>query len=278
MLAFFQNAKIYDNASTLIRLEVQNSYPPIIKKNLLLSGFANKLVDLVVTPELVANVAAPALRLSVGFAKAPTSIIDNKVVIATAKYKQQAVQVLTDFGLPKFVVVNAKLIIDAVPVHLTLVNLEKRPNSILGLIIKARTFLAYNHMVRDISVMLIIATLVILLLHTIDKIKNFFVALSWSFGSIGLLIVGVYVIRMWLMGMFLPTTQDAVTIAQNALVIDAVSYLLQEVRNIGLIFLGTGVISMVCWKFLNFDKLQIKINRLLHKLHIHVPTVTIKVK
>lgn len=278
MLAFFQNARVYDNVSTIVRLQIQSYYPPLIQKNILLRGFANKLVDFVVTPDIVANAAGPALRLSVKFAQAPTSIINNKVVIATAMYKKQAVNVLTDFGLPKFVVVNAKLVIDAVPAQLTLVNLEKRPNSILGIIIKIRTFLEYNKMANDISWITLIGVLLILFLHTVDKIKHFFLAIWGSFGVIGACIIFFYITRLWIMGMFLPTTQDAITIAQNSLVTDAVSYILREVRNIGIFYIGIAAISFLCWKFLDFEKLQVRINKLLHKLHIHIPTVTIKVK
>jgi len=278
MLVFFQNAKIYDNVSTIVRLEIQGVYPPIISRNILLSGLANKVVEAFVTPNTIATVAGPALRLSVKFAQSPTSIIDDKVVIATAIYKQQAVQVLNDFGLPKFVVLNAKLIIDAVPAQFTLVNLEKRPNSILGLIIKARTVLTYNHVIRDVSFLMILGILLILFLHTIDKIKNFFCALMWSFGSIGLMILFVYFLRMWLIGLFLPMTQDVLTITQNILVTDALSYLLAQVRNIGIIYVCIGFISVLSWRFLNFEKLQIKINTLLHKFHIHIPSVSIKVK
>lgn len=278
MLTFLQNARVYDNVSSIVRLEIQSYYPGIIKRNILLSGMADKLVDTVVTPNTVASVAAPALRLSVKFAQAPTAIVDKKVVVATASYKQQVVQALNNFGLPQFVVVNAKLVIDAVPAQLTLVNLEKRPNSILGMIIRIRTFLQYNQAAYQISWMVLIALVLILFLDTIHRIRDFFAALLWAFGSIGVLLVIVYMIRYWVMGLFLPATDDAITIAQTTLVTDAVSYLLREVRNIGVIYVAIAVVSFGIWRLVSFEKLQPKINRVLKKLHIHVPTVTVKIK
>jgi lipid-A-disaccharide synthase-like uncharacterized protein len=278
MQAFFQNAKVYDNVSTIVRLEIQSFYPGIVKKNIFLSGLADKLVDTIVTPGTVANVAGPALRLSVKFAQAPTSIINNKVVIATAIYKQQAVQVLKDFGLPKFIVVNAQLIIDAVPAKLTLVNLEKHPNSILAVIIRIRTFLQYNTAALQIAWMVLVALIVILFLDTIHRIKDFFAAMVWSFGIAGALIMLIYLFRYWIMDMVLPNTQDMITIAQNTLVTDAVSYLLAEIRNIAIIYVGIAISSFVLWRYLNFVKLQVQINKVLRKLHIHVPTVTVKIK
>ena len=278
MQTFLQNARVYDNVSTIVKLEIQSYYPGIIKNNVILSSLANKLVDTVVTPDLIANVAGPALRLSVRFAQAPTAIINNKVVIATAIYKQQAVQVLRDFGLPKFIVVNAQLIIDNVPARITLVDLQKHPNSIFGMIIKIRTFLQYNTAALQISWMVLIALVIIIFLDTIHRIKDFFAALWWAFGISGILIVGLYFIRYWIMGMFLPTTEDALVMAQNTLVTDAVSYILREVRNIGVIYIAVAAMSFLLWRFFNFVKLQITINKMLHKLHIHVPTVTVKIR
>ncbi|MBP9719409.1 MAG: hypothetical protein KBD46_02985 [Candidatus Levybacteria bacterium] len=278
MLAFFQNARVYENVSTIVHLEIQSYYPPLIKKNILLSGLADKLVDTIVTPDTVANVAAPALRLSVKFAQAPTSIINNKVVISTALYKQQVVQALTNFGLPKFVVVNAKLVIDAVPAQLTLVNLEKRPNSILGIIIKIRTFLQYNQAALQISWMVLVALIIIIFLDTIHRFRDFFKAIWISFAVSGLLVITLYFARNLIMSIFLPSSSDPLMVAQNALVTDAVSYLLREIRNIGVIYVVFAVISFVIWRFVNFVKLQIKINKVLRRLNIHIPTVTVKVK
>lgn len=80
------------------------------------------------------------------------------------------------------------------------------------------------------------------------------------------------------MDMVLPNTQDVLTVAQNTLVVDAVSYILTEIRNIAIVYVGIAIISFIIWRYINFIKLQVQINKILRKFHIHVPTVTVKIK
>ncbi|HVZ66748.1 MAG TPA: hypothetical protein VG917_00630 [Patescibacteria group bacterium] len=278
MLGFLENANVYNNVSDIVRLEIESRYPKTINNSIILSGLANKLLDFVVTPQTVEKVAKPALNLSVKFAQAPTSIIDNNVVIATAKYKNQARETLSGFGLPKILLVNAGFLIDSIPAHLTIVNLEKHPNSILGIIIKLRTALKYSHKIVTISWIVMILALIFAIGNNIHRIKDLLKTLWIGFGISGGLIILLFLARGTLFAFALPNSSDPITLAQNRLVIDAVGYLLSQVKQIGVIYMVIAIISFVLYAFVKLDKVQSHINKVLRKLHIHVPQVTVEVK
>lgn len=278
MLGFLENANVYNNVSNIVRLQIESRYPKAINNSIVLSGLADKLLDFIVTPQNVEKIAKPALNLSVKFAQAPTSIIDNNVVIATAKYKNQARDTISGFGLPKILMVNVNFLIDSIPAHLTIVNLDKHPNSILGIIIKLRTALKYSHKIEIISWIVLVITLLFTLGNNIHRIKDLLKTLWIGFGISGVLIIILFLARGTLFGFLLPNSSDPITLAQNKLVIDAVSYLLAQVKQIGVIFFGVAIISFVFYAFVKLDKVQSHINKVLRKLHIHVPQVTVEVK
>ena len=220
ILSFFENANVYGNVSNIVRLEIESMYPGPIKRNIILAGFADKLLDIVITPATVKKVAKPAVGLAVKFAQSPTSIIDNKVVVATAKYKEQAIIALTDFGLPKLLLINARFLVDSIPANLTIVNLEKRPNSVLGLIIKARTALQYSRTITNISWVVFWVSLLLIFANNIYRVRDMVKVLWVGLGTAGGVIVLFYLFLNSILSMVLPITSDAITIAQNTLVID----------------------------------------------------------
>lgn len=276
MLSFLNNAKAYNNLTTIIRIEIKNFIPKPLRNNILLAGLANNVIDGIITPGLVAQAAKPALELSVGFAKSPTAIINDKVVVATAKYKQQAISVLEGFGLPQFVIVNAQLLIDSVPNQLVLVDLKKHPNNVLGIIIKLRTLLEYNRTAMNVSWFVFTAALVTIILYNLHQVRHIFAVLFWALGVAGISIVLVNVFAPGIMTMLMPSAADALTVAQNALVSDAVSYLLTQMRSTAFLYIAIAVASFLIWKFIGFQKTQINVDRAMHKLHI--PHVTVKIK
>ena len=276
MLAFLKEANVYSNISSIIKLDIQGSYPAVIKNNIVVNGLADKLLEAVVTPSLVERFAAPAVKLSVKFANSPTSIIDKKVVVATAKYKKQALQAIADFGLPKFVVVNAGLLVDSVPPYLTIVNNEKHPNNIFALIIKMRTILAYNKTALQVSWVAIIALILILVVHNLTSIKRLLLVLGITFGIAGSLIIILNLMLPTIMSMLIPSSLDPAITAQNKLITDAVATLVGQILRCSFIYVILAVISCLIWKFVNLARFQTRVDKTFR--HIHVPAITVKIK
>lgn len=276
MLSFFDRANVYTNASTLIKLEIQENYPATIRNNIILRSLTDELVKVIITPQLVSKVAKPALQASVAFAQSPTAIVDDKVVISTIPYKEQARQVVGDFGLPNIMTRSVGLLINALPQKLTLVDLQKRPNSVLGMIIKARSILAQNNAARISSWVVLIGVLLVSIFYNLRHVKK----LVESLVIICLVSSGLYVL-LWalipvLFSMILPSPITPIITAQNALVTDAIVFLVRQMMIVSLYYLAFGVVLIIILKLVKFDRLQKKFDKLLHKLH--VPAISVEVK
>lgn len=274
-LNFFEKANVYVNVATIVQLQIEDRYPPLFKKNAILNSIADKAVTAIVSPSLVERLATPALKLSVKFAQAPTSIVNDKVVVATAKYKAQVKEAIANLGLPGLLTTNINYIIDFAPAQITLVDVQKHPNSPLVWIIKIRTLLQYNKIAMNISWAVLFLSLIVLFIHNLSNVKRLFLALWIAFIIGGLVLVfKSYAIPPFI-NLFLPQT-DALAIAQNNLVLNAVAYLLSSVRVFGFIFSALGIILFVAWKFCDFSHFQKTIDERLKK--VHMPEVEVKVK
>lgn len=273
---FLENANVYTNLADIAKIEIQNHYPPRLKNNILEETLADRLVDSFITPGLVERIMEPSLKFSVVFANAPTMIISDKVVIDTTQYKQEASDVVVSWDLPKIFTRLGNTLISSVPTQLQLVDLSKHPNSPLGWIIKARTLLHYNAVLLNITWAFIIAILAILIIHNIVYLKRLFLSIWIAFISSSLLILVLYFGRVSIVSMFLPESTDQLISAQNNLVSDILYYLIRQLRHGGLLYLVIGVVFFVLWKILNFQKLDKKVARFLHRAHI--PVVSIKLE
>jgi len=276
VLGFLEKGKVYDNLSTAVKLEIQSKYPENIRKNIIYYALANKIMEAVVTPETVAVLARPAVELSYAYAKTPTAIISNKVAISTAIYKDQVKEMIAGFELPKIVNTNVDMMIDSVPATLTLVDLEKHPNSILGLIIKWRALYRENEAALKISYAVIFAVIVISLISNMFSIRKFFGVLWSGFISAGVVVILATLIGVWIMNMAFSGAVDSMVMAQNKLIADAVSYFMSQLRNCGIVLVLIGLACFVFWRLFKFEKIQGRINKSLH--HVHVPSVSVKIK
>lgn len=274
--SFMAKTGVYTDMSNLVRLKIQEKYPAQIQNNILLRGLANKLVDVVVTPEIVAKAAKPAIDASYAFAQGPTELVNDSVVLMTDPYKQQAKAMIGDLDLPRILVVNGDLLIDSIPAEFTIVNLEKHPNSVFGLILKARGLFEKNKIALDLSWLVIIMSLIFLLIHGIRHLRNLVTSLTISFGSAGLFVVIVSLLMPWIMRVSLPTAVTEIAAAENNIVSKIVLTLFGEFRDVSYFFLGIAVVSALLWKFVQWEKLQVKVNKMLKK--IHIPTIHVEVK
>jgi hypothetical protein len=181
---FLSKTGVYTDLSELIQLKIQEKYPSLIQNNILLRGLANKLVDIVVTPDLVSSAAKPAIAASYAFAQGPTELLNDEVVIMTDSYKEQAKSLLGDLDLPKLLVVNGDLLIDSIPNQFAIVNLEKHPGSVFGFVLQARGLFEKNKIARDLSWLVVIMSLLFLVIHGIRHLRNFITSLKMGIRSL----------------------------------------------------------------------------------------------
>lgn len=273
---FLSKTGIYTDLSELIQLKIQEKYPSLIQNNILLRGLANKLVDIVVTPDLVSSAAKPAIAASYAFAQGPTELLNDEVVIMTDSYKEQAKSLLGDLDLPKLLVVNGDLLIDSIPNQFAIVNLEKHPNSVFGFVLQARGLFEKNKIARDLSWLVVIMSLLFLVIHGIRHLRNFITSVVIAFGSAGIFVVGVSVLMPWILRVFLPEANTDIIMLENTIVVKIVVALFNQFRDFAYFYIVIAVVGAIVWKFVHWEKLQVHVNKLLKK--IHVPTIHVEVK
>lgn len=272
---FMENAGVYNNLSTIAKLQIQSYYPEQIQNNILVLGLANKLVETVVTPGLVEKAALPAVKASFAFAKAPTDIVNDKVVVETGLYKQQALDAIAGLGLPNLLVINANLLINSIPPQINLVDLQKRPNNALGMVVKVKELFAQNRQNLQTAWIVMWVSLILLIVNGMRHLKHLIKTLWMGIGIVSIMLILIYYLRPYILSVWLPSSVDAIGDAQNQLISDAVAYFLWQVRSIAFYYLGISVICFFLWKFVNWDKTQNNTDRFLRK--IHIPTISVKV-
>lgn len=274
MLSFLKNAHVYENLSDIAKIQIHQSYPSSITNNILLIGLADKLVDVVVTPSLVELAAKPAVMASVEFARSPAEIIDQKIVVPTATYKSQVNATITDFGLPRILTTQLTGLVTSLPAQITLIDLEKHPNNVLSVIIKAHELFKQNEVALTVTwTVLIISGLLMLFinLHNLRKITKLVLV---SFGLAAVVIFAGFFIIPWLLELTLQSSGTSLLVAQNNLIMDAISYFMIQVRVYAIVYLCIGILFVVVYKFVHFETLQAGFNKILKKLHI--PNISVK--
>jgi hypothetical protein len=247
---FFTKANVYVNLSTLAKEEIKKHYPEDFAKRTLQVALADKVLETVVTPELTKNLVESGLKVSVKVAQTPTSIIDDKVVINTDQYKQQVVELLDGMDLGKELNLVANRVVDSVPKELVLVDTKERPNSILAWIIKLRTILDYSRTITTIAWIALGVSLIVILLNNLKRIKTIFLVIALGFGGAAVAVI------------LLTLLVQAFT--QPGLVGDVLNYVMSQINKFGIGFAIVTVVSLLIWKFVNFNNFQKKVNKKLH--------------
>lgn len=265
MLNFFDKANVYVNLAEVVKLEIEENYPPEIQRRVLVVALLDRLVDYVVTPQLIERAAEPVLKLSVKVAQQPIDIVSNKVVVDTASYKEQFAESLGESGLPPFLITAGNSVITSIPAQLTLVDNAKHPNNVLARIIKVRTALRYNTEMLQYAKVLIVISLLVLIINNVKRVRTLSLALTLGFGIPALaVIVGSYLAEP-VLSTVMPATSSALAAAENKLAMDAILYLVLMMRNLAIVLLIFAVIFAVLWKFVPWVRTQKWVDKTLRR-------------
>lgn len=264
MLNFFERANVYVNMSEIVKLEIEENYPPELQERVLVVALLDRLVDYVITPQLIERAAEPVLKLSVKFAQQPVSIVSDKVVVSTAKYKEQFSESLAESELPPFIVAAGESVITSVPAQLTLVDNAKHPDNILARVIQFRDMLEYNEIAFKYSKIAIFLAFLVLLFNNLRKLKTLFLALTLGVGISALAILVSALLAGPTMSTFAPATASEMAALQNKLVTDVLLYLFLMLRNVGIVLAVAGVVCLLLWKFVPWKKPQARMDKLLN--------------
>jgi hypothetical protein len=187
----FTGAKTYYYTSEIVKSEIENRLPDKIQNNIIQKTIVTKALDYFVTPGLVQEVSKkPISRLITSLNRnGNAEIQNNKIVIDTASYTNQLAQSVNGWQLPTGLNSLATDAISSIPSQLTIVDLEKNPDSFVGYLVKARTYI--DKMSNIIVVLsLILAGLIAgVFVANRGKIRKAFQAFGWVLGISGLLLI-----------------------------------------------------------------------------------------
>lgn len=268
---FLHESKSFSYTADIIKAEISDRLPQKIKNNVIELTLINKFMDYIITAENIEKLAQPGLRLTYKAADTPTSIQDNKVVIATATYKDQAISYINGLGLADALKEPANSLISSVPQELTLIDNSKHPNNPLMVLIRVRDSLRLVHNVVDVLWWVIPIGFVIVLLLNLRNLRRLSKTLAWIFGTPAVFVLLGSWLFPALVGVFGARNTDPVIGDQvNGLINSAASYLFATTRNFGLVCLVLSAIFTLIYIFLPLQKVQ-------HQLDSHLDALSKRV-
>ena len=268
--ALLVEAKTFVYATEIIKTEIKNNLPEKIQDNIIEKAIVYKTIDYVITPKLVQEVSSKPIAKVIAAInkKGDSTIVNNKVVIDTTKYKAQLTKNISGWQLPKELNVLAIDVVSSLPPQVSIVNLEKNPNSFFAYIIKARIY------VRELSNIITALTLVLAILiasiFVINR-KKIVIAIrgtGWVLSFSGLfMIILSYIGSATVSSVFIVSNPTSVDNLVNNMVLAIGTNYLRASGIFGVISLIIGVIIIILTSPKLIDKTKKTIQTTKTKMH-----------
>lgn len=269
LLVFLRGAKAFNYTADIIKAEISDKLPQKIKDNVIETALIGKFMDFVITPENIDKLAEPGLKIVYKAADTPTSVQNNKVIIDTATYKNQASSYISGLKLADAFSQPAQDLISSVPAQLTLVDATKNPNaSPLVMFLHIRDALRTVGTILLVSWWTVVIGLLIVLVLNLRNLKRMSKSLAWVFGIPAVIVVvGSWVFPV-LIEVFAPKSSDPIIgESTNGLVNSIVTNLFAATRTFGFVCLILAIVFTLIHLFLPMQKIQAQLDGLLDKVH-----------
>lgn len=269
LLVFLRGAKAFNYTADIVKAEISDRLPQKIKDNVIETALIGKFMDFVITPENVEKLADPGLKIVYKAANTPTSVQNNKVIIDTATYKNQASSYIAGLKLADAFSQPAQDLISSVPAQLTLVDATKNPNaSPLIMFLHIRDALRTVGTILAVSWWSLVIALLLVVLINLRNLKRMSRSLGWCFGiPAAIILIGSWVFPI-LIEVFAPKSTDPIIgESTNGLINSIVTNLFAATRTFGLVCLVLTIIFSLICIFLPLQKVQDQLDTLLNKLH-----------
>lgn len=137
---FFRNASTFNYTSQIIKSEIQARLPEKVQQNLLERSIINRLVDLIVTPQLIENIAEPLIKFQINRlqSKQVFTLSSNNVEFNLQPYKQNLTNYIDSYNLAEGIETTITDFVNSVPNTITVVNGQDNPDSVVLKLVKLR--------------------------------------------------------------------------------------------------------------------------------------------
>lgn len=252
---FLKEAKVFVVTTDIVKAEIAERLPDDIKKNYIKNTVASRLLDVIITPESVAKVAEPSINAAYRVAKEPTKISNNQVVLETDKYKNQALEFIPTIQLPGAITDVANRLVGSIPDQLTLIDLQKRPNSILATFIQIRDTIRTISNIVNILWVLVVVNILLLIAVNIKTPGRILRTISWVLGVTGLVIViGSYIFAPIINIIFLQNIDTISGNSLNTLTSNIANHYFLLTRGYGWLYIATAVVAYIAFWFISSER------------------------
>lgn len=164
-IAFLEASNTFNYTSQIVKNEVNARLPESVQQNIIERSIVNKLMDLLITPQLIQNIAEPVVKVQITLLQRKNGnveLVNNQVVFNLEPYKQNLSSYISSLGLPSGVQSTVSSFANSLPNSITLVDGQKNPNSPVITALKVKQY--YNTVMQLAMVMWVVLFLAIIAL------------------------------------------------------------------------------------------------------------------
>lgn len=261
-----EKAKTFEYTAEIAKSEIQNRLPEKVKQNLIEQSIINKIMDAIITPQLIQNISEPAIKLAVKqLQEDPKLSLENqKIELDVAPYKQNLSNYVSSLGLPDGIKESANNFSQSLPDKLAIVDVEKNPNSPLLLLIKLRSL--YNNILLAnnilwVTLLISALCLVALLYKSVLRLSKL---VAKSLVAVGVLVIAFSYLTPPALSLLVPnnlTESSGSEVAALINELDAQYFTMTQVY--GWWYIGIGLLILVITWYIrnfgfNFDTKELK--------------------
>lgn len=257
-----KEAGLYTDVSDMVKARISENLNEKFQDKIVERAIAEKVLDAIVTPTFVEKQSQRILPIAAKVVSKPLDIQDNKVVVDAQKYKQKINSELQNNKdkIPDIIEPAVTTLVGAVPDQLTLVDMQKRPNSILAFLTKAKILYENISVWNNIALWVGVITALVLIILNREQLRALFKYLTIAYLVSGaIVLIGSYLFPYLLLLM-----NTGENIYLNKMVSDASYYFFAQTRVLSIIYLILGGIFFFLFKWSYVAALQVQVDKLFH--------------
>jgi len=193
-MAFLKDSGSFNYTSEIIKNEIESRLPASVQQNIIERSLINKLIDLVITPQLLESISNPVVKVQIALLQRDTNNItlkDNKLELKLEPYKQSLLGYSASFNLPPGVQSSVTEFAHSLPNTITVVDGNKNPNSPVITAIKIKSY--YTTLMQAAVVMWYVFAIALLVLIGLlyKDLRKLFRIYAKAFGVLGVVVLSL---------------------------------------------------------------------------------------
>ena len=182
---FLKESQAFENVTELAKDTVRNNLPDKVKNNFIEKALIEKIMEIVITPQNIAKIAEPGIKGLYNVSSKAADLADKNISFDTRQIKSQAQQYIPALGLPKAFVDASDEFVKSVPDEITILDVQKNPNSPLAIFVKLRNAYRTLNTLANILWILVVINILSIIAVNIKNLARMLKSYAWAFGSAG---------------------------------------------------------------------------------------------